>query len=78
MMFSTRSRTSSAPASPTGFSISATIPDGPAALPDAILVMALVIISKVIGSLRPSTGLSSDRSSGMNIILVISRSGFDG
>ena len=40
------------------------IPDGPAALPDAILVMAFVIISKVIGSLGPSTGLSSDRSSG--------------
>ena len=64
MMSSMRSRTSTAPASPMGFSISATIPDGPAALPDAILLMAFVIISKVIGSLGPSTGLSSDRSSG--------------
>ena len=64
MMSSVRSRTSTAPASPTGFSISATISDGPAALPDAILLMAFVNISKVIGSFGPSTGLSSDRSSG--------------
>ena len=65
MMSSMRSHTSTAPASPTGASISATIHDCPAALADAILLKAFVITSKVIGSLGPSTGLSSDRSSGL-------------
>ena len=45
---------------------SATIPDGPAALPEAILLMALLIISMVIGSLWPSTGLFCDRYSGFH------------
>ena len=59
---SMRSHTLTTPDTPTGFS--ATIPDGLAAFLEAILLMAFVIISKVLGSLGPSTGLSSDRSSG--------------
>ena len=50
-MSSMRSRTSTVPASPTGFSISATIPDGPAALPDAILLMAFVMITTAISKM---------------------------
>ena len=64
IMSSIRSRTSTAPGSPTGFSILATKTYGPAALPKAILLMVFVIISVVIGSLEPSTGLSSVRLSG--------------
>ena len=56
MMSSMRSHTSTAPASPTGFSISATIPDGLAALPDAILLMAFEIISKVMARLGLQLG----------------------
>ena len=55
MMSLMRSRTSTEPASPTGISISATIPDAPAAFPEAILL---------IGSPGPSTGLPYARSSG--------------
>ena len=53
MMSSMRSCTSIAPASLSGFCTSGAIHGGPAALPEAILVMTFVIISKVIGLLWP-------------------------
>ena len=52
-VMSTRSGSLGVPASPSDFRILATIPDGPAALPDAILQMAVVF-----DSLRFSTGFS--------------------
>ena len=51
MMPSMRSHTSAGPASITDLSISATIPDGPAASPEDVLLSG--VISKVIGSLGP-------------------------
>ena len=62
-----------APPSPRGFSISATIPDGPAALLDTILLMAFLFISKVIGSLKTSTGLSNVSSFGFDGNLTLRR-----
>ena len=55
IMTSMRSRTLTTPAYLTGFSISATNTDGPTALSEAIMLMAFLIISVVIGSLRHST-----------------------
>ena len=54
-----RSATNLAPASPDAFSISATIPEGPAALPVFILVIAFTTISTSICMGGPTAGQQS-------------------